>query len=158
MPGPVRSLIIFLAIGLAACRPPDLPSDGFWTVSCDRPPGAGDTLEVTVVVDSLGEATRSELLVRLDSLQSTESPALDVQSGFIAQVFLRTGPGRGCANTDPAGVELWAPGDQLAKTWIHLKSDGPASVTVIRGDGSPVSGPVIAEVGKVVPPIRWGDR
>lgn len=145
-------------IGLAACRPPDLPQNGFWTVRCDRPPGAGDTLEVTVVVDSRGEATPSELLVRLDSLQSTEGPNADLQSGFIAQVFLRTGAGKGCANTDPAGVELWAPGDQLTRTWIHLKSDGPASLTVVRSDGSLVSGPVIAEVGQVVPPIRWGDR
>ena len=145
-------------IGLAACRPPDLPTDGIWTVSCDRPPGAGDTLEVTVVLDSLGEATPSELLVRLDSLQSTEGPNFDLESGFVAQVFLRAGPARGCANADLAGVEVWAPGDQLTKTWIHLKSDRPASVTVVRGDGSLVSGSVIAEVGKAVTPIRWGDR
>ncbi|GMR13403.1 MAG: hypothetical protein BMS9Abin29_1612 [Gemmatimonadota bacterium] len=145
-------------MGLAACRPSALPEPGFWTISCDRPSDAGDTLEVTVVVDSLGAATPSELLVRLDSLRSAEGPDFDLQSGFIAQVFLRTGAGRGCANTGPAGVELWAPGDQLTRTWIHLKSDGPASVTVVRGDGSLVTGPVIAEVNQVVPLIRWGDR
>lgn len=156
--GPARRSIICLVIGVAACRPPDLPTDGLWTISCDRPPGAGDTLEVTVVVDSLGEATPSKLLVRLDSLHSTEGPNVNLESGVVAQVFLRAGPGRGCANANLAGVELWAPGNQLSKTWIHLKSDGPASVTVVRGDGSLVSGPVIAEVGKAVPPIRWGDR
>lgn len=155
---PVRSLIALVVIGTFACRPAAAPEVGFWMVRCDRAPGGGSALDVSVVVDSLGAATQSRLLVRLDSLHSTDGPQFDLPSGFIAQVFLRSGPGQGCANSDPASVELWAPGDQMAKTWMHLKSDRPASVTVVRGDGSIVSGPVMVEVGEVVPPIQWGER
>lgn len=124
-------------------------------MACDRP-GAEDRLELTLVVDSVGAATPSELLVRLDSLGSSDGPRIELESGFAVQAFLRTGPGRGCANPEAGGAELRAGGDQLRKAWVHLKADVPASIRVVRGDGSPVAGPVTAEAGLAVPVIRWG--
>ena len=149
-------LITLVAALLTGCSPEGLPDHGPLLVSCDAP-SLADHTSVHVFASAEALAAGGRVLVRADSLASDEGPIFDSPRGSLAQVFATTGPGYGCATTEPVGIRVMGPGLSLQRAWIHVKTDLPVEVT-LRGERGEALATVIGTPGDVVPPLEWEPR
>jgi hypothetical protein len=100
-----------------------------------REPGAGDTLEVVIVFDSLPRASGG-VRVRVDSLAEGGMVSfLAPHPGSAAAGMALATPPRygGCAALAPHGLQLSASHPPRGKAWVRVSTDRPVRLRVAGG-------------------------
>jgi hypothetical protein len=101
-----------------------------------REPGAGDTLEVVVVFDSLPRGSGG-VRVRVDSLAEGGMVSfLAPRPGSAAAGMALATPPRygGCAALAPHGLQLSAARAPRGKAWVRISTDRPVRLRVAGGE------------------------
>jgi hypothetical protein len=120
-------------VACAAFALPGGSADG--TEATAREPGAGDTLEVVVVFDSLPRGSGG-VRVRVDSLAEGGMVSfLAPRPGSAAAGMALATPPRydGCAALAPDGLQLSASHAPRRKAWVRISTDRPVRLRVAGG-------------------------